>query len=42
MAGEILYFLHRHFRALLVLGAIASFGAMIAAANALLRSLPVA
>lgn len=37
MAGEILYFLHRHFRAVLVLGMIASLGFLGAIANAVLR-----
>jgi hypothetical protein len=39
MAGEILYFLHRHFRAVLVLGMIASLGLLGAATKAMLRLL---
>jgi hypothetical protein len=37
MAGEILYFLHRHFKAVLVLGLIASVGVLGAVASAMLR-----
>ena len=39
MAGEILYFLHRHFKAVLVLGMIASLGLLGGIANAALRLL---
>ena len=37
MAGEILYFLHRHFKVVLTLGMIASLGAMLVVAKALVR-----
>jgi hypothetical protein len=37
MAGEILYFLHRHFKAVLVLGMIASLGGVWAAAKVVAR-----
>lgn len=37
MAGEILYFLHRHFKVVLILGMIVSLGTMFAAANIVLR-----
>jgi hypothetical protein len=37
MAGEILYFLHKHFKAVLVLGMIASLGTMLVGANLVLR-----
>jgi hypothetical protein len=39
MAGEILYFLHRHFKVVLILGMIASLGVLFAVANAVLRLL---
>lgn len=39
MAGEILYFLHRHFKAVLVLGMIASLLLLGGIANATLRLL---
>lgn len=39
MAGEILYFLHRHFKAVLVVGTIASLGTVFAAANVAFRFL---
>lgn len=39
MAGEILYFLHRHFKVVLVLGMIASLGGMLVAASVAMRFL---
>lgn len=41
MAGEILYFLHRHFKIVLILGMIASLGVLFTLANAVLRLLQV-
>lgn len=37
MAGEILYFLHRHFKAVLVLGMIASLGGVWTVAKVVAR-----
>ena len=37
MAGEILYFLHRHFKVVLILGMIASLGLLGVMANAVVR-----
>lgn len=37
MAGEILYFLHRHFKVVLILGTIASLGATLVVARAVAR-----
>jgi len=37
MAGEILYFLHRHFKVVLILGMIASLGAAGAVARIVAR-----
>lgn len=42
MAGEILYFLHRHFKVVLILGMILSLCAMFAVANTVLRLLHMA
>jgi hypothetical protein len=42
MAGEILYFLHRHFKVVLILGMIVSLGTLFAAANSVLRLLHMA
>jgi len=42
MAGEILYFLHRHFKVVLILGMIVSLGTLFAAANSVLRPLHMA
>jgi len=39
MAGEILYFLHRHFKVVLVLGMIATLGASFIMIGAALRLL---
>ena len=41
MAGEILYFLHRHFKVVLILGLIASLGLLGAMANTVVRLLHV-
>ncbi len=37
MAGEILYFLHRHFKVALILGMIASLGLLFSVMNIVLR-----